>query len=150
MKSLLIPLLALSACLAVCPFGLSNDLPTAPPIEELQISPLEVILTVGNYELDAIVEFDAAASAMEKKILAKLHCESVLVVENGRTAKFRAVYGDSEENKTFSKYTPSASLEMYVTNPAAFDAFEPGRDYLVTLSPAPEAITAETVEKLPG
>lgn len=90
----------------------------------------------GEVEASVLARFDAVAPVMEKNIIAKLHCESVLVSENSETPKFRAVYGDSEENKSFSKYTPSASLELSITNPQAMGFFKPGRDYLVTITPA--------------
>lgn len=136
MKTLLIPLLALSACLAVCPSGLSNDLPPAPQIEQIQITPLDVILDQSDYQIIVMVEFDAAAPAMHKNIIAKLHCESVITSGDSQDVKFRAVSDDSEENKSFSKWTPSATLEMNITNPAALGAFEAGRDYLVTITEA--------------
>ena len=41
----------------------------------------------------------------------------------------RAVYGDSEENKTFSKWTPSAHLQINITNPDASSYFEVGQEY---------------------
>ena len=44
------------------------------------------------------------------------------------------------ENNSFSKWTPSGSLEMTVTNPALLGTFEPGREYYLdfTLVPLPE------------
>lgn len=122
-RLLLIPILALTALFSIAPSAICDDLPAAPAV--VQVAQADT--------------FDMAPSSMEKTILAKLHCESVLVTDGGRTAKFRAVYGDSEENKSFSKYTPSASLELHVTNPDVFESFQPGRDYLVSISPAPEA-----------
>ncbi len=56
--------------------------------------------------------------------------------EESRVLYFNASYDESEENKGWSKWTPSASLEMYVTNPAAFEQFEVGKDYILTFEPA--------------
>lgn len=39
--------------------------------------------------------------------------------------------GDSEENKSFSKWTPQGSIEMTITNPAAIDFFELGAPYYI-------------------
>lgn len=48
------------------------------------------------------------------------------------TVRLAPVYGDSEENKQWSKYTPSGQVELNITNPAAFDRFEANAEYLVT------------------
>lgn len=50
---------------------------------------------------------------------------------NNLEANLSAVVSDSEENKTFSVYTPNASLKMHITNPEALDFFEPGKEYIV-------------------
>lgn len=47
-----------------------------------------------------------------------------------RTVKLAAVAGD--ENKPWSIYTPSGSIEMQITNPAAYEEFELGRVFLLT------------------
>lgn len=52
---------------------------------------------------------------------------------NNQTGKLSAVYGDTDENKTFSQYTPSASLEMMVNNPNAIGFYEAGYEYLITI-----------------
>ena len=36
-----------------------------------------------------------------------------------------------EENKSFSKYTPSGKITLTVTNEAVYDFFKPGKDYYV-------------------
>jgi hypothetical protein len=46
------------------------------------------------------------------------------------------VYGDSEENKTWSQHTPSGKIEMLITNPSAIASFELGKDYYVDFTPA--------------
>jgi hypothetical protein len=43
------------------------------------------------------------------------------------------VVGDSDENKTFSKYTPTGLFEMHITNPAAMGFFKPGKEYRLTI-----------------
>ena len=55
--------------------------------------------------------------------------------EPGRadTYYLNPVFG--EENKPWSKWTPSGRLEFTVTNPDA-DKLELGREYFVTLEPA--------------
>lgn len=45
-------------------------------------------------------------------------------------ANMTAVIGDSQENKTFSIYTPNASVKMHITNPDALDFFEAGEEYI--------------------
>ncbi|UYD38972.1 hypothetical protein [Tolypothrix sp. PCC 7601] len=43
--------------------------------------------------------------------------------------KSRPVLDGSEENKSFSKYTPYGNLEMKIDNPNAVDFFIPGAEY---------------------
>ena len=45
-------------------------------------------------------------------------------------------YGDGEDNKTWAKYTPCGKIELGITNPAAIEAFELGKAYLITFEPA--------------
>jgi len=47
-------------------------------------------------------------------------------------ANLSAVTNTSEENKTFSIYTPNATLKMHITNPDALDFFEAGEEYVCT------------------
>lgn len=42
-------------------------------------------------------------------------------------------------NEEWSKYTPSGSVEMSITNPSASSAFEVGQDYFVDFARAPAA-----------
>jgi hypothetical protein len=46
-----------------------------------------------------------------------------------------AVAGD--ENKTWSKYTPSGTISLAIDNPEAYDTFEIGKTYFVDFSDAP-------------
>jgi hypothetical protein len=63
-------------------------------------------------------------------IRAKMVCDSVLTDrQGGRLVKFEAVLNNCEENKSFSKWTPSAQISMFVTNPQC--DFEPGKEYYV-------------------
>ncbi len=48
--------------------------------------------------------------------------------------KFQAVSG--EENKEWSKWTPSGELRIQITNPAALAQFEVGKDYFLDFTPA--------------
>lgn len=65
---------------------------------------------------------------------AKVQCFSSVPDEQGTTFGFHAVYGDSPENKTWSKWTPSLSLSMHVTNPEV--KFETGKAYYLDFTPA--------------
>lgn len=48
----------------------------------------------------------------------------------------QAVYGpEGSANSQWSKWTPTASLTMYVTNPSAFGKVLPGQFYFVDLVP---------------
>lgn len=69
-------------------------------------------------------------------IQAKFTCEKVEEQldpngqKKGESVSMRAVYGDSEENKSFSEATPSATVNLYITNKSAFGAFVQGRNYI--------------------
>ena len=78
---------------------------------------------------------------------AKFKCESITLFEASSTpneeyinsqVKLRAVHANgSEENDNFNKWTPSGSLELSITNPAAKDFFVPGKFYYLDLTPVP-------------
>lgn len=65
------------------------------------------------------------------KVRAKFVCETVTLAKGQETVALRAVCGDSEENKTWSKYTPCGSLQMVITNPEVFGKFVPGNEYML-------------------
>lgn len=82
-------------------------------------------------------------------IRAKMRCDSVM--RSGghedaagkklfqETVALSAVsYGDNDENKSYSLWTPCASVSMTITNPSAQGVFEPGREYYVDFTPASE------------
>lgn len=48
---------------------------------------------------------------------------------NNVKAHLSAVINDCPENKSFSIYTPSASVEIHITNPEALDFFKAGDEY---------------------
>lgn len=54
----------------------------------------------------------------------------------GGTVVLKAVNGTEADNATWSKYTPSGRLEMFITNPPALDQFEPGTAFYLEFTPA--------------
>lgn len=44
-----------------------------------------------------------------------------------------------EENKTWTQWTPSGTIELYINNPDAYAAFELGAFYFVDFEKAPAA-----------
>ncbi len=60
------------------------------------------------------------------KVIAKMVCVSVADAGSDQVVvKLEAVVSGSEENKSFSRWTPSASLQMYISNETpAGDFFE--------------------------
>jgi len=46
------------------------------------------------------------------------------------------VTADTPENKAWSKYTPGGLLQMHISNPAAFEQFEQGKEYFIDIQPA--------------
>ena len=75
-------------------------------------------------------------------VRAKMKCFTETPLNSGdpneRTAQVHLipVYGDGEENKTWSKWTPSGEVRLFITNPSAIDQFEPGKEFYVDFTPA--------------
>jgi hypothetical protein len=75
-------------------------------------------------------------------VRAKFRCESVKQIVNseGKIAQvdvdLRAVVNNSEDNKSWSKWTPAGCLTMMVTNPECFDKFCPGQAYFIDITAA--------------
>lgn len=64
-------------------------------------------------------------------VRAKFRCHSIQCADNDvyRTVHLSAVIDDTPENKTWSQLTPAGDIRMVISNPAAFDQFEEGREY---------------------
>lgn len=72
------------------------------------------------------------------KMRAKLQIETVTNTTYSERLKFHAVYGGdkNKEDNTFSEATPSASLEMEITNKELHGKFVPGQKFYVDFTPA--------------
>ncbi len=74
---------------------------------------------------------------------AKFKIDSVTRLPHGEILNMRAICPDKfdeaglSEDSSFSKWTPSGSLEMRVTNPALFGTLNPGDSYYLDFSKAP-------------
>lgn len=79
---------------------------------------------------------------MQPILRCKMRVAEVLHVQNdkGETeterVKLWAVTSGSEENKQFSKWTPAASFEISISNPAAFGKLSRGHEFYVDFIPA--------------
>lgn len=63
---------------------------------------------------------------------AKMQVESVTKFQgDGEKLMLRAVGNGSSEDNNFSKYTPSAALEMFVSNPDLNGKILPGQTFYV-------------------
>lgn len=70
-------------------------------------------------------------------VKAKFQCSfKSLPVNENIQVNFHAVYGNGAENKEWSKYTPSATLQMFISNPDAYNKFEVGKEYYLTFEVA--------------
>ena len=80
----------------------------------------------------------------------KMRVESVKQVKkhDGSTeseeVQLRAVYEGSEENKKWSKWTPSASFMVTINNPEAFNKLSSGHEYYVDFSPVVKECCGKT------
>jgi len=77
------------------------------------------------------------------KMRAKLKLISVTSGENHEALKFTAVaktgaYPEdgSDEDNTYAKFSPQASLDITITNPELVGKFKPGEKYYVDFSSA--------------
>lgn len=67
-----------------------------------------------------------------KTLLAKFKVGSTTNFGNNNLqANLSPVTSGSEENKSFSIYTPSGEIRLHITNPNALDFFEPAAEYYV-------------------
>ena len=70
-------------------------------------------------------------------VRAKFRVHSVTPTSSeSQSVALHPVYSGSEENKSFSKYTPSGELRMDISNPALIGFFEPGKEYYLDITPA--------------
>lgn len=58
--------------------------------------------------------------------------------KESETINLHAVYSSdpNSDNAQWSKWTPAGSVQMTINNPAAFGAFEPGKEYFLDFTPA--------------
>ena len=72
-------------------------------------------------------------------VKAKFRVNSITIRENLHEVELGAVYGkDGSDNAEWSKYTPSGTIKMSITNPEAYNQFEIGREYFITFTEAKE------------
>lgn len=69
-------------------------------------------------------------------VQAKMVCELVTTWGSQEEVKFHAVTGTNEENKSWSKYTPSGTLSLLITNEHLFGVFRPYKEYIITIDEA--------------
>ncbi len=68
----------------------------------------------------------------------KFRLDQIIREGVGRKLRLNAANQLDGDNKDWSQYTPSGSLEIYVTNPAAFpkiDAMNPGDHFWIDIKP---------------
>jgi hypothetical protein len=78
------------------------------------------------------------------EIKAKFRCIAVVDRQYGkepelstRQVEFNAVCGTSAENASFAKATPYGTLTLQIDrDTAAYNAFEPGKEYYLTIAEA--------------
>lgn len=72
------------------------------------------------------------------KVRAKFKCDSNEPKEGDQhQVKLSAVMGGSEENKSFSRWTPVANVEMWISDETpAGNLFEQGKEYYLDFTAA--------------
>jgi hypothetical protein len=69
-------------------------------------------------------------------VRAKFKVDNIVNYGSQKTVNMTPVTSGSEENKSFSLWTPTGSLSIRITNPEAFDKFEVGKEYYIDFTPA--------------
>ena len=77
------------------------------------------------------------------KMRAKMKCESVQIFEGREVLRMSAVCKSggypadgSDEDNTFAKFTPGATLEMHISNEALHGQFKPGQKFYLDFTEA--------------
>lgn len=66
-----------------------------------------------------------------------LHVKEADGATNQERVKLQAVYGDAgSANGDWSKWTPSATFDIYINNPKAFGQLSTGHEFFVDFTPA--------------
>lgn len=92
-----------------------------------------------NEAVDRIVQNLKQRMENTKMLRAKMRVTEVAHIKDGsgntesERVRLNAVYGDTEENKQWSKWTPSAQLDITINNPDAIGKFSSGHEYFVIL-----------------
>ena len=71
-------------------------------------------------------------------VRAKFKCDSIQKSQDYSSAvvNMMAVTTGSAENEGWSNYTPHGQLQMVISNPAAVELFEQGKEYYIDIQPA--------------
>lgn len=78
------------------------------------------------------------ASSEISTVKAKFAVTGVNRLQGSEIVTAIPVTSGSEENKSFSKFTPSGKLEMYITNENLFGWFQPGEELYLDITKAPK------------
>lgn len=75
---------------------------------------------------------------MSRSIIARFRCDKAEAGQDSDQIALQAVYSSSASapNNQWSKWTPSGSLHLTITNPPARGMFEHGEEYDVIVRPA--------------
>jgi hypothetical protein len=73
---------------------------------------------------------------MQVRAKFKVHSITRSAGEPSAEVKLFAVNATSEDNKTWSRWTPSGEIRMSITNPEAVNALELGAEYYVDFTKA--------------
>lgn len=69
-------------------------------------------------------------------IKAKFVVESVTQLVGQQIIEAKPVVNGSEENKSFSKWTPGGILKLWITNETpAYEQLKPGQEFLMEINP---------------
>jgi len=87
---------------------------------------------------------------MYKKIRAKFECFKINEAFEGdekvhEEVQMRAVTEGSEENKSFSKWTPAGGFDLFITNPDAFGFYKEGEEYYLDSTPSTGEVSAPQI-----
>lgn len=77
------------------------------------------------------VSSPAFYKGMMMNMRAKLTVQCVTDYGSSEVVKFSALYSNNPEDNSYSQATPSASMEMCITNPSLKGTIKPGQKFYV-------------------
>jgi hypothetical protein len=77
-------------------------------------------------------------------VKAKCRCTRIVDWGGSREVFLHPVQNTSDDNKSWSQWTPDGEVRLKITNPAAYEQFKVGQEYYVDFNVAVPEVAAQT------